>query len=383
MFALDTGRLPDETYMTAERVREKYHLRSSGSSRTARRSRRLERQKGLYSFFESLDNRHECCGIRKVVPLGRALASLDAWVTGLRREQSVTRTDTPEIEVDANHGDMAKINPIIAWTEPNRCGPTPTQNRVPIHPLHDKGYPSIGCAPCTRAIEPGEHPRAGRWWWENPENKECGLHPFKSAGSWRDALRAAGQIASMSSGPRLRWRTRSAVHQLDRRAPSPVISLWLSCSARSQLLRPPPRPASIVEASIGKGAQVSPDTQAEPLSIMIAPGVQLLSGILRLELGILNSLPDVENSQYNLEFRPMVVVSPPILPIYGRGILAGHQHPGPRRRQARGGLRRRCRADVRSGPAIGVFGEVGALPRQPQRRALLIVEGRAGVYLGF
>ena len=178
VFALDTGRLPDETYMTAERVREKYHLQIDWQFPDREAVETLERQKGLYSFFESLDNRHECCGIRKVVPLGRALANLDAWVTGLRREQSVTRTDTPEIEVDGNHGDMAKINPIIAWTD-EQVRAYATQNRVPIHPLHDKGYPSIGCAPCTRAIEPGEHPRAGRWWWENPENKECGLHPAR------------------------------------------------------------------------------------------------------------------------------------------------------------------------------------------------------------
>lgn len=178
VFALDTGRLPDETYMTAERVREKYHLEIEWQFPDREAVEKLERQKGMYSFFESLDNRHECCGIRKVVPLGRALADLDAWVTGLRREQSVTRTDTPEIEIDEGHGGLAKLNPLIAWSS-ERVRAYATENRVPIHPLHDKGYPSIGCAPCTRAIEPGEHPRAGRWWWENPENKECGLHPPK------------------------------------------------------------------------------------------------------------------------------------------------------------------------------------------------------------
>jgi phosphoadenosine phosphosulfate reductase len=178
VFALDTGRLPDETYQTAERVRAKYGTQIEWQFPDREAVERLERDKGLYSFRDSLDNRHECCGIRKVVPLGRALAELDAWVTGLRREQSVTRTDTPEIELDVEHGGLAKLNPIITWTT-DQVRAYATEHRVPIHPLHDRGYPSIGCAPCTRAVAPGEHPRAGRWWWENPENKECGLHPAR------------------------------------------------------------------------------------------------------------------------------------------------------------------------------------------------------------
>jgi phosphoadenosine phosphosulfate reductase len=178
VFALDTGRLPDETYMTAERVRAKYGTEIEWQFPDRELVERLERTKGLYSFRDSLDERHECCGIRKVIPLGRALADLDAWVTGLRREQSVTRTDTPEIEWDAEHGGIAKINPVITWTA-GQVRSYATERRVPIHPLHDRGYPSIGCAPCTRAVAPGDHPRAGRWWWENPENKECGLHPVR------------------------------------------------------------------------------------------------------------------------------------------------------------------------------------------------------------
>lgn len=178
VFALDTGRLPDETYMTAERVRAKYGIEIEWQFPDRAAVEHLERTKGLYSFRDSLDNRHECCGIRKVVPLGRALADLDAWVTGLRREQSVTRTDTPAVEPDAEHGGIAKVNPIIAWTTA-QVRSYADERRVPIHPLHDRGYPSIGCAPCTRAVAPGDHPRAGRWWWEDPENKECGLHPVK------------------------------------------------------------------------------------------------------------------------------------------------------------------------------------------------------------
>lgn len=176
VFALDTGRLPEETYQTADRVREKYRVNIEWFFPARERVEALERSKGLYSFMESLDNRHECCGIRKVEPLGRALAELDAWVTGLRRDQSVTRSDAKEVELDAGRGGLAKVNPIIGWSE-TQLWAYADEHRVPVHPLHKKGYPSIGCAPCTRAIRPGEHPRSGRWWWENPESKECGLHP--------------------------------------------------------------------------------------------------------------------------------------------------------------------------------------------------------------
>ena len=178
VFALDTGRLPEETYQTADRVRDKYGIEIEWLFPDRIAVEALLRKKGLYSFMESLDNRHECCGIRKVEPLGRILATLDGWVTGLRRDQAVTRAETPAVEFDAGHGGMAKLNPIIAWGDSDLWGYADA-NRVPIHPLHKKNYPSIGCAPCTRAIKPGEHPRAGRWWWENPESKECGLHPVK------------------------------------------------------------------------------------------------------------------------------------------------------------------------------------------------------------
>jgi len=175
VFALDTGRLPEETYQTADRVRDKYGITIEWYFPAREAVEALERKKGLFSFMESLDNRHECCGIRKVEPLGRALAALDGWITGLRREQSVTRTDVGEIELDAGHGGIAKVNPIIGLTEAQLWAYA-DQRRVPVHPLHKRGYPSIGCAPCTRAVEPGEHPRSGRWWWENPDSKECGLH---------------------------------------------------------------------------------------------------------------------------------------------------------------------------------------------------------------
>jgi phosphoadenosine phosphosulfate reductase len=175
VFALDTGRLPDETYLTAERVRMKYGVEIEWFFPDRAAVEQLIRTKGLYSFRDSLDERHECCGIRKVEPLSRALAGRQAWMTGLRNEQSVTRTDTPEVEIDRSHGDIAKISPLVRWTMGD-VRAYAQEHRVPIHPMHDRGYPSIGCAPCTRAIKPGEHPRAGRWWWEDPENKECGLH---------------------------------------------------------------------------------------------------------------------------------------------------------------------------------------------------------------
>lgn len=175
VFALDTGRLPDETYMTAERVRMKYGVEIAWLFPAHQAVEDLVRIKGPYSFRDSLDNRHECCGIRKVEPLRRALAGLEAWMTGLRREQAVTRTHLPEIDVDDVHGGIAKVSPLAAWTAA-QVRAYADERRVPIHPLHDRGYPSIGCAPCTRAVAPGDHPRAGRWWWENPENKECGIH---------------------------------------------------------------------------------------------------------------------------------------------------------------------------------------------------------------
>jgi len=175
VFALDTGRLPDETYLTAERVRMKYGVDIQWFFPDRAAVEKLITSKGLYSFRDSLDERHECCGIRKVEPLSRALAGRDGWITGLRNEQSVTRTETPEIEIDRAHGGIVKVSPLVRWTMGD-VRAYAQEHRVPIHPMHDKGYPSIGCAPCTRAIKPGEHPRAGRWWWEDPENKECGLH---------------------------------------------------------------------------------------------------------------------------------------------------------------------------------------------------------------
>ena len=157
-----------------ERVRVRYQMPIVSYFPDREAVEKLEREKGYYSFRESVENRKECCGIRKVVPLKRALSGLSAWMTGLRREQSVTRTEMQALEWDEGNG-IAKVNPLIDWSEQQTWDYIKTNN-VPYNALHDSGFPSIGCAPCTRAVKPGEDVRAGRWWWENPENKECGLH---------------------------------------------------------------------------------------------------------------------------------------------------------------------------------------------------------------
>ncbi len=174
VFTLDTGRLHDETYEVMERVRVKYGLEIESYFPEREAVERLEREKGFYSFRESIENRKECCGIRKVEPLRRALRGMKAWMTGLRREQAVTRAEMAAVEWDEGNG-LVKVNPLIEWSE-EQVWEYIRANGVPYNALHDRGYPSIGCAPCTRAIKPGEDVRAGRWWWENPENKECGLH---------------------------------------------------------------------------------------------------------------------------------------------------------------------------------------------------------------
>ena len=175
VFALDTGRLNEETYQVAEGITERYGIAIDWFFPRREEVEELLRAKGPYSFRESLENRHECCRIRKVEPLGRALEGLAGWITGMRKEQSTTRTELSCIEIDTLHGGLLKINPLANWSEAQVWEYAKT-HRLPVNRLHAQGYPSIGCAPCTRAVAEGEHPRAGRWWWENPEQKECGLH---------------------------------------------------------------------------------------------------------------------------------------------------------------------------------------------------------------
>lgn len=180
VFTLDTGRLNEETYEVMDQIRQKYKISIQSYFPDFKKVEKLERAKGFYSFRESVENRKECCGIRKVEPLKRALLGLSAWITGLRREQSVTRVQVEKIEIDEAHPGLYKINPLADWRT-EQVWDHIRKNRVPYNRLHDQGYPSIGCAPCTRAVKPGEDVRAGRWWWENPEHKECGLHVRKKS----------------------------------------------------------------------------------------------------------------------------------------------------------------------------------------------------------
>ena len=175
VFTLDTGRLNEETYELIDRVRARYKIAIESYFPDPRKVEALERTKGFYSFRESLENRKECCSIRKVGPLARALQGTAAWITGLRRDQSVTRAGVQKIEVDDAHNGIFKINPLAAWTN-DQVWQYLREQGVPYSKLHELGYSSIGCAPCTRAIKPGENIRDGRWWWESPEHKECGLH---------------------------------------------------------------------------------------------------------------------------------------------------------------------------------------------------------------
>lgn len=182
VFALDTGRLDEETFEAAEAVRSKLGVAVEWHFPDRAAVEEMESKKGLFSFRESLDNRRECCRIRKVEPLGRALRGLDAWITGQRRGQGVTRNSLSVMEVDFAHGEILKLNPLADWTE-EQVRTFIRERGLPYNRLNDRGYPSIGCAPCTRAVAPGEDPRAGRWWWENPEHKECGLHLCGTAAS--------------------------------------------------------------------------------------------------------------------------------------------------------------------------------------------------------
>jgi phosphoadenosine phosphosulfate reductase len=174
IFSLETGRLHAETLAMLEKVKEIYGYEIALYRPQPEAVEAYVAQNGLNAFYDSVDMRKECCRIRKVEPLGRALAGNQAWITGQRRAQSATRTSLMIEEDDPAHF-MTKFNPLADWSEED-VWTYLRDNKVPYNALHDKGYPSIGCEPCTRAIEPGEDVRAGRWWWENPESKECGLH---------------------------------------------------------------------------------------------------------------------------------------------------------------------------------------------------------------
>jgi phosphoadenosine phosphosulfate reductase len=177
IFTLDTGRLFYETYDLMEKTCLRYKIKIEVYFPNYEQVETMVAQKGINLFYQSVENRKECCHIRKILPLKRAFSGSEVWICGLRRDQSVTRSDNQMIEWDEANK-MVKINPLIDWTE-KQVWEYIKENNVPYNSLHDKGYPSIGCQPCTREVFPGEGVRAGRWWWENADGKECGLHNRK------------------------------------------------------------------------------------------------------------------------------------------------------------------------------------------------------------
>ncbi len=181
VFLLDTGRLHQETYDLLDRARARYGVAIELYFPDTVRVEELVRRQGPNGFYASVDARKACCDARKLRPLARALDGARAWVTGLRREQSPTRGDVAVVEADPQAPARLKLSPLAAWTEAEVWAFVKAHD-VPTHPLHAQGFPSIGCAPCTRAIAHGEDVRAGRWWWESPEHKECGLHARPARG---------------------------------------------------------------------------------------------------------------------------------------------------------------------------------------------------------
>jgi len=190
VFTIDTGRLPEESLAFVETLLERYPGIDLEVARPdPEHVRRMVEAKGLDLFRESVPNRLLCCQVRKVQPLLKQLDRLDAWITGLRRDQWATRTNIRKVEIDHDHGAIVKLNPLAEWT--GRDVWTYLKEReVPVHPLYARGFTSIGCAPCTRAVEPGEEERAGRWWWESNAPKECGMHCSIEHGGFEHELKA-------------------------------------------------------------------------------------------------------------------------------------------------------------------------------------------------
>jgi thioredoxin-dependent adenylylsulfate APS reductase len=183
VFTVDSGRLPQETYNLIDRVRERYGIEVEVYFPRPERVEAMVRERGMNLFYESVENRRLCCAIRKVEPFERALAGLDAWIAGLRRDQGVTRADVDLVEIDTAHEDRIKLNPLALWSH-DAVWQYVRSHHVPVNALHAAGYPSVGCAPCSRAIREGEDERAGRWWWERAESRECGIHTgYESEGS--------------------------------------------------------------------------------------------------------------------------------------------------------------------------------------------------------
>jgi phosphoadenosine phosphosulfate reductase len=174
IFTLDTGRMFQETYSLIDRTRERYKTDISIYFPNAGEIEDMVSRHGMNLFYESVEKRQLCCRLRKIEPLKRPLAGMDAWICGLRRSQSVTRQEVDAVVWDDENG-LVKVNPLINW-EIEAVWEYIKKHNVPYNPLHDKGFPSIGCLPCTRAVQAGDDIRSGRWWWEDPDKKECGLH---------------------------------------------------------------------------------------------------------------------------------------------------------------------------------------------------------------
>jgi len=179
IFTLDTGRLHQETYDVMDEIRKKYSVNIEVMFPDQNEIEQMVRVNGMNLFYHSIGNRKLCCGIRKVHPLNRMLSTLDGWITGLRADQTEARLKSNRIEFDEQHKGIIKINPIIKWSW-EQTWEYIKKNDIPYNKLHDHGFPSIGCEPCTRAIKSGETFRAGRWWWESDSQKECGLHADQS-----------------------------------------------------------------------------------------------------------------------------------------------------------------------------------------------------------
>jgi thioredoxin-dependent adenylylsulfate APS reductase len=190
LFSVDTGRLPAETFELIEAMRERYPgLNLDLLSPSPAPVNAMVKKHGPNLFYRSVENRLLCCQVRKVQPLTQHLAGLDAWITGLRRDQWATRSDIRKVEIDHDHGAIVKLNPLAEWTE-DEVWDYVREHELPYNALYDKGYTSIGCAPCTRPTAAGEDLRAGRWWWESNAPKECGIHCAIETGGLEHELRA-------------------------------------------------------------------------------------------------------------------------------------------------------------------------------------------------
>ncbi|HLH77740.1 MAG TPA: phosphoadenylyl-sulfate reductase [Candidatus Binataceae bacterium] len=189
VFTIDTGRMPPETYQLIQQVRDRYGIAVEIFLPDSHVVEQMTTKHGINLFYHNVDARLLCCQVRKVLPLRRALVNFDAWITGLRRDQWATRSNIRKVEIDHDHGAIVKISPLADWTD-EEVWDYLRAHDVPYNKLYDQGYKSIGCAPCTRSVKPGEDPRSGRWWWETGAPKECGMHCAIETGGFEHELAA-------------------------------------------------------------------------------------------------------------------------------------------------------------------------------------------------